>query len=98
VTDCALMLNEIGKPDAREPFPAPHDSRDWTAGLAAGVKGLKVGLISPAGRTYVEPPIGDRLTAAAKTLEDLGAHVEPLSPPPESAEAGRVSDTHWFAA
>jgi aspartyl-tRNA(Asn)/glutamyl-tRNA(Gln) amidotransferase subunit A len=98
VADCALMLNEMTKPDVREPFPAPPDHRDWTAGLAAGVKGLKVGLLSPDGRAYAEPPIVDRLNAAARTLESLGAIVEPLEPPPESQEAGRVWVTHWFSA
>jgi aspartyl-tRNA(Asn)/glutamyl-tRNA(Gln) amidotransferase subunit A len=98
VADCALMLNEMTKPDHRESFPAPHDPRDWTQSLAAGVKGLKVGLLSPVGRAYVEPPIADRLAAAAKTLGELGAIVEPIDPPAESAEAGRVWVTHWFSA
>ncbi|HWF78594.1 MAG TPA: amidase family protein, partial [Caulobacteraceae bacterium] len=98
VADCALMLNEMAKPDTRESFPAPHDPRDWTQSLAAGVKGLKVGLLSPVGRAYVEPPIADRLAAAAKTLGELGAIVEPIEPPAESAEAGRVWVTHWFSA
>jgi aspartyl-tRNA(Asn)/glutamyl-tRNA(Gln) amidotransferase subunit A len=98
VADCALMLNEMSKPDAREAFGAPPDDRDWTADLSAGVKGLKVGLISPVGHVYVEPPIGDRLTDAAKLLEALGAIVEPIEPPPESIDAGRVWVTHWFSA
>ncbi len=98
VADCALMLNEMSKPDVRESFPAPYDPRDWTAGLSAGVKGLKVGLLSPVGRVYVEAPIGERLDQAAKLLEQLGAIVEPIEPPPESLEAGRVWVTHWFSA
>ncbi len=98
VADCALMLNEMSKPDVRESFPAPYDPRDWTAGLSAGVKGLKVGLLSPVGHAYVEAPIGERLDQAAKLLEQLGASVEPIEPPPESLEAGRVWVTHWFSA
>ena len=98
VADCALMLNEMAKPDPRDPFAAPPDARDWTDGLSAGVKGLKVGLISPAGRVWREPPIEARLAGAAKVLEGLGAIVEPLEPPPEAAEAGRVWVTHWFSA
>ncbi|HEY1752942.1 MAG TPA: amidase family protein [Caulobacteraceae bacterium] len=98
VADCALMLNEMTKPDPRDPFTAPPDARDWTAGLGAGVKGLKVGLVSAEGRAFVEPPIAERLAAAAGTLEQLGAVVIPIEPPPESAEAGRVWVTHWFSA
>ncbi len=98
VADCALMLNEMAKPDVRDPFPAPPDPRDWTASLSAGVKGLKVGLLSPVGRVYVEPPIEARLAGAVKLLEELGAVVEPIEPPPESLEAGRVWVTHWFSA
>jgi aspartyl-tRNA(Asn)/glutamyl-tRNA(Gln) amidotransferase subunit A len=97
VADCALMLNEMARPDVRESFPAPHDPRDWTDALGAGVKGLRIGLMSPAGRAYAEPPIIERLTAAAKTFEGLGAVVEPIEPPPESLDAGRVWVTHWFS-
>jgi len=98
VADCALMLNEMTGPDPRDPFTAPPDERDWTAALRVGVKGLKVGLVSPAGRAYAEPPIVERLDAAARTLEQLGAIVEPIEPPPESLDAGRVWVTHWFSA
>ena len=98
VADCALMLNEITKPDARDPFPAPPDPRDWTASLGAGVKGLKVGVFSGAGHVYMEPPIEARVAGAVKMLEAADAVAVPIEPPPELYDAGRVWVTHWFSA
>ena len=35
--DCALMLNQMSRPDARDPFPAQPETKDYTAGLDRGV-------------------------------------------------------------
>jgi len=98
VRDCALMLGVMSRPDARDPFPAPPEDRDYTTGLDAGVKGLRIGFISTAGLVSADPQIEARLGSAVKTFEELGAAVEPMTPPPESAEAGRVWVVHWFSA
>ena len=96
--DCALMLNQLSRPDPRDPFPAQPGDKDYTAGLDAGVKGLKIGLIMRFGDGWLDPEVEAQVTAAAKTLETLGATVEPIAPPPESANAGQVFVVHWFSA
>jgi len=96
--DCALMLNEMSRPDPRDPFPAPPADTDYTADLDRGVKGLRIGLVMKFGDVFLDPEVEGLVTAAAKTFEDLGARVEPIAPPPQSADAGRVFVAHWFSA
>ncbi|HEY3797331.1 MAG TPA: amidase [Caulobacteraceae bacterium] len=97
--DAALMLNQMSKPDAREAFAAAPDDRDYTVGLDAGVKGLKIGLVtrfSP--NAFLDPEVEALVTAAAKTFEQLGAHVEPLTPPPMTPEQQSAFVVHWFSS
>jgi aspartyl-tRNA(Asn)/glutamyl-tRNA(Gln) amidotransferase subunit A len=96
--DCALMLNEMAKPDVRDPFPAPSEDRDYTAGLNAGVRGLKIGLVRTFGDVFVDPEVEAGVAAAAETFEGLGAHVEPITAPVQGANAGMVFVAHWFSA
>ena len=96
--DCALMLNEMSRPDPRDPFPAQPETRDYTAGLDQGVKGLKIGLVMKFGDVFLDPEVEASVTAAAKTFEDLGAIVEPVTSPTTAADAGRVFVIHWFSA
>jgi aspartyl-tRNA(Asn)/glutamyl-tRNA(Gln) amidotransferase subunit A len=96
--DCALMLNQMSRPDPRDPFPAQPEDKDYTAGLDAGVKGLKIGLVMKFSDVFLDPEVEAGVTAAAKTFEALGAVVEPIAAPPLSAEAGQVFVVHWFSA
>jgi len=96
--DCALMLNEMSRPDARDPFPAPPETKDYTADLNRGVKGLKIGLVMKFGDVFLDPEVKARVSAAAKTFEDLGALVEPIASPTRSVDVGRVFVAHWFSA
>jgi aspartyl-tRNA(Asn)/glutamyl-tRNA(Gln) amidotransferase subunit A len=96
--DCALMLNQMARPDARDPFPAQPEDRDYTVGLDQGVKGLKIGLVMRFGDAFLDPEVEALVAAAARTFADLGAVVEPISPPPQSASAGQVFVVHWFSA
>jgi aspartyl-tRNA(Asn)/glutamyl-tRNA(Gln) amidotransferase subunit A len=96
--DCALMLNEMSRPDPRDPFPAQPEEKDYTAGLDQGVKGLKIGLVMKFGDVFLDPEVEARIAAAAKTFEDLGAVAEPITSPTDAADAGRVFVVHWFSA
>ena len=96
--DCALMLNAMSLPDARDPFPAMPETKDYTAGLDAGVKGRKIGLVMKYGEVYLDPEVEAAVNAAAKTFESLGAIVEPIASPTTAADAGRVFVVHWFSA
>ncbi|HEY5007541.1 MAG TPA: amidase family protein, partial [Caulobacteraceae bacterium] len=96
--DCALMLNQMARPDARDPFPAQPEDKDYTVGLDAGVKGLKIGLVMKFGDAFLDPEVEARVAAAATTFANLGAIVEPIAPPPQSAQAGQIFIVHWFSA
>jgi aspartyl-tRNA(Asn)/glutamyl-tRNA(Gln) amidotransferase subunit A len=96
--DCALMLNQMSRPDPRDPFPAQPEQKDYTVGLDRGVKGLKIGLVKKFGDAFLDPEIDAQVDAAAGTFEALGAIVEPIAPPPLTAEAGRIFVVHWFSA
>ncbi|HTX49911.1 MAG TPA: amidase family protein, partial [Caulobacteraceae bacterium] len=96
--DCALTLNELSRPDPRDPFPAAPEERDYTAGLDRGVKGLKIGLVMKFGDVFLDPEVEAQVGAAAKTFEDLGAHVTAIASPTQAADVGRVFVTHWFSA
>ena len=96
--DCALMLNEMSRPDPRDPFPAPPEAKDYTADLDAGVSGLKIGLVMRFHDAFLEPEVERLVGAAAKTFETLGAHVEPIASPTNGAEVGPAFVAHWFAA
>jgi aspartyl-tRNA(Asn)/glutamyl-tRNA(Gln) amidotransferase subunit A len=96
--DCALMLNQMSRPDARDPFPAQSEDKDYTIGLDRGVKGLKIGLVMKFGDVFLDQEVEAGVSAAAKTLQDLGAIVEPITPPTTSAQAGGVFVVHWFSA
>ena len=99
--DCALMLNEMARPDPRDPFAAPPETKDYAAGLNAGVKGLRIGLILndlKLNGVFLDPEVEARVIEAAKTFEGLDARVEPISAPPGSADAARVFVAHWFSA
>ncbi len=96
--DCALMLNAMSKPDPRDPFAAAPDATDYAAKLDGGVKGLKVALVMKFGDVFLDPEVEALVVAAAKTLEGLGAHVEPIASPTEAADVGRTFVAHWFSA
>lgn len=96
--DCALMMNVISRPDARDPFALAQDGVDYVAGLGAGVRGLKVGLILKYGDNSLDAEVAQKVTAAARRFEDLGAIVEPVTAPTDNAEAGMVWSVHWLSA
>jgi aspartyl-tRNA(Asn)/glutamyl-tRNA(Gln) amidotransferase subunit A len=96
--DCALMLNAMSGSDPRDPFPAQPEVKDYTDGLGAGVRGLKIGMVMKFGDVFLDPEVEARVTAAAQTFEELGAVVTPIASPTTAADAGRVFVVHWFSA
>src|SRR5437763_9005201 len=42
VRDAAAMLNVLARPDARDPYTLPPESRDYLAGIDNGVNGLRI--------------------------------------------------------
>jgi aspartyl-tRNA(Asn)/glutamyl-tRNA(Gln) amidotransferase subunit A len=80
VTDAALLLNVIARPDARDWTSLPSDGRDWTAGLDDGVKGLRVAYSRTLGYLDVDPAIVAIVDRAVARLGELGVIVEEANP------------------
>lgn len=78
VEDCAIMLQAIAGHDGKDPASAARPVPDYRAGLSAGVKGLRVGVLR---HLYEEDiPVAASLKAALEqaydVLRGLGASVE----------------------
>jgi aspartyl-tRNA(Asn)/glutamyl-tRNA(Gln) amidotransferase subunit A len=80
VTDAALLLNVIAKPDARDWTSLPSDGRDWTDGLDSGVKGLRIAYSRTLGYIQVDPGVAAVVDRAVARLAELGAIVEEADP------------------
>lgn len=77
VTDTALMMREISKPDSRDGMSLPPHDIDWLS-LDVDVKGLRIGLqLDPGIGIAVEPETCAAIEAAAKAFAAAGAIVEP---------------------
>ena len=79
VTDAALLMAELSKPDWRDAMSLPYQRFEWTA-LERDVKGLKLGLQLDAGwGLAVQPAVRAAVEAAARLFEAAGAVVEPMA-------------------
>ena len=53
VTDAALLMNVLTKPDPRDYMALPYEARDWPEALVGEVRGKRLGLlIEIGGRHY----------------------------------------------
>ncbi len=76
VEDAALFLNEVCRPDHRDPWAMPYDGRDWRIGLNDGVRGLRIAATtSLGGASVVDIEIVTAWRATLDALSDLGAQV-----------------------
>ena len=79
VSDSALLLNVLTRPDPRDYMALPYDPRDWMGTLVDDVRGKKLGLILDIGvGIRPQPGVVSAIETAAKTLEQAGATVEPV--------------------
>jgi aspartyl-tRNA(Asn)/glutamyl-tRNA(Gln) amidotransferase subunit A len=76
VRDAAAMLNALARPDDRDPFLLPPETRDYLAGIDDGVRGWRIAYSPDLGYARVDPDIAESCAAAARQFEKLGAHVE----------------------
>ncbi|MBV9052453.1 MAG: amidase [Hyphomicrobiales bacterium] len=80
VTDSALLMSVVSKPDARDHMSLPYRELAFDA-AAKTPKGLRMGLLLDAGCGLpVEPEVARAVETAAKTFSDAGAEVEPMRP------------------
>jgi len=81
VTDSALLLNVLTRPDARDYMALAYDPRNWTKDLGGGVRGKKLGLLLDVGvGIRPQPAVRAAIESAAKTFEQAGAVIEPVEP------------------
>lgn len=96
VSDAALMLNVIARPDWRDWYNYAGDRNDYLAGLDDGVAGLRVAFSPTLGGNPVQPGVAEKVAAAARTLADLGATVEEAEPELDRDHVSGVFIAHWF--
>jgi aspartyl-tRNA(Asn)/glutamyl-tRNA(Gln) amidotransferase subunit A len=81
VADAALALTVIAAPDERDVYAWIAPAPDFLEGLDAGVHGLRIAYSPRLGYApRLHPEVEAAVAAAAKTLEGLGARVEPADP------------------
>jgi aspartyl-tRNA(Asn)/glutamyl-tRNA(Gln) amidotransferase subunit A len=75
--DCALMLQALAGPDARDPASASRPIPDYTAELGSGIRGIRIGVIHHFHETDNKVSDGTQrgITAAIGTFRDLGAEI-----------------------
>jgi aspartyl-tRNA(Asn)/glutamyl-tRNA(Gln) amidotransferase subunit A len=96
IADCALMLNVLARPDARDWYALPHDGTDWTQGLDAGAKGLRIAYSPRLGYVkHVHPDVEARVADAVMRLSELGATVDEIDP--GFADCSATFRVHWTA-
>lgn len=96
--DCALMLNALARPDARDPYALPHDDTDYSRRLSVRPKSLKVALVMKMGAHPLDRQVAAKVRAAAQRFEAMGCAVEEVKAPYPFEQAMRTFGIHWFAA
>ena len=95
VSDLAMMLTVLSRPDARDWMSLPYDSRDYRTGLNEGVRGLRIAFSPDLGYVRnVDPEIAAAVRRAAETFAALGAHVDEMAP--DFANPEEITTTLWF--
>lgn len=81
VKDNALMLNAISGADQHDFTSSRRPVPDFTAGIDAGVKGMRIAVPKEYMGDGIAPEVKDAIKQAIKTYEELGAIVEEVSLP-----------------
>jgi aspartyl-tRNA(Asn)/glutamyl-tRNA(Gln) amidotransferase subunit A len=96
--DCALMMNVITRPDARDAYALPEDGTNYAKKLDGKLKKLRVGFVLRFGDHPLDIEVAALVTKAARDFEKLGCKVEEAQAPFSYAEAGRTFVVHWLSA
>lgn len=76
VTEAALMMDVISRPDARDSYALPPPNESFLYGLEQGVAGLRIAYSPTLGWANVDPEVAALVASGVKLLESLGAKVE----------------------
>lgn len=96
VTDCALFMNVLSRPDPRDWTSLPYDPIDYRADLGAGIRGMRIAYSPDLGYANVDPEVAALVAAAVRDLESLGAIVEQVDPGFD--DPLDISTGLWFVA
>jgi aspartyl-tRNA(Asn)/glutamyl-tRNA(Gln) amidotransferase subunit A len=97
VTDAALMMTVIGRPDWRDWYSRAADREDYAAGLEDGIAGLRVAFSPTLGGSDVDPAVAEKVAEAAAAFGALGATVVEAEPRLDPARVAEVFAVHWFS-
>jgi len=94
-------MNEITRPDPRDPTQLPPDDTDYTKKLDGKLARSKsrrprVAFILRMGDHPLDIEVAAMVTRASKRFQELGTTVEEVEPPFPYDEASRIFLTHWL--
>ncbi|GAA6623936.1 amidase [Scytonema sp. NUACC26] len=95
VTDAAVTLNVIARPDVRDWYALPDNRQDYTVDLDRGVAGLRIAYSPNFGYADVEPEVAALVKAAIDVFAKLGAVIEEVNP--GFANPRSIFQTLWWA-
>lgn len=81
VTDCALMMNVLSGHDPLDSTSAQQPVPDFTASLADGVAGLRIGVPREYFTAGIDPAVADIVSGAMAVLKNQGAEFIDISLP-----------------
>ena len=96
VEDAALMLDVITRPDARDALALPYVRVDHRASLNDGIDGWRIAYCPGLCGARPEADVLQAVTAAVRTFESLGAHVEEIASPIDDPRP--LFDAMWSAS
>ncbi len=75
VEDCAIVLQALAGRDPRDPATVEVAVPDYRAGLDAGVRGLRIGVVRRVGAGTPDEAVAAGIEDVAAVLADAGAHL-----------------------
>lgn len=94
VTDCALLLDVIARPDPRDWSAMPTHPGSYLDGLDAGVSGTRIAFSPDLGIGRNDPEVEAAVRAAVDVLRDQGAQVDEIDL--RIADPVAAFHTLWF--
>ena len=97
--DCALMMNAIARPDARDAYALPEDDTDYAKKIDGKLKKLKVAFVLRFGDHPLDIEVAAMVTKAARRVREARLQGRGGRRPPfPYADAGRAFVIHWLTA
>ena len=75
------LLGVIAGHDPRDPYSSRTPTQDFTADLATGIDGIRIGIPREYFFDVIDPEVEEATRQAARVLEGLGASVDEVSMP-----------------